>query len=311
MRSVLITGATSGLGRASAQRFAANGWHVIVGGRRSAVVEEQVAAIESSGGKASAFVADLASLGDVRRAVAAFEWPALGGIVANAGIVLTDWRSSEDGFELTFAVNVLAHQLIVGGLLEHLEPKARIVFVTSGTQLPDHKLARRAGIPPPRWLGVDALVRPEVVAEQLTNPRQDYTTSKLGNVLQVRAFQAYLLATRRDVDVFAIDPGVMPETNLQRGAPAARRFAARTVGVVLTRFIDGMRRVGTSAGHVVNLVEDEALSGKGFTYFDGDQPFPASADGMNDAYRDSLWTDANRLVGLDLPIALLDRAPTG
>jgi len=299
MKAVLITGATGGLGRSTAVRFAEAGWHVVVGGRRPEAVDGQVRELEAAGGRASGFVADLGSLEQIRAALSATSWPTLRGIVACAGTMSPEQRASADGYELTFAVNVLSHQLIVARLLERLEPGGRIVFVSSGTHLPDHKLARRAGIPAPRWLAVEQLVDPDVVVDHFSDVRQAYTTSKLANVLQGRAFQAHLRATGRDVDVFAVDPGAMPATNLMRNASPARRLMARTVGSVLTHFVDGLRRPETSALHVFDLVTAPSLHGTGFEYFDGDKPHPLSDDGNNDAYRDALWRDANRLVGVD------------
>lgn len=311
MRSVLITGATGGLGQASALRFAAAGWHVIVGGRRRAAVHDVVNQIEAKGGTASEFVADLADLDAVKTAISTFSWPRLGAIVANAGIMLAEKQRSRDGYELTFAVNVLAHQLIVGSLLGYLDDDARIVFVSSGTQIPEHKLARRAGIPVPNWMGVDALANPDRAPEPMEDPRQAYTTSKLGNVIQARAFQSHLRETKGGVDVFAIDPGVMPGTGLMGSAPAFLRLVAPVLARVASLFIDGIRTPKTSAAHIQRLVEDPALTGEGMTYFDGANAYPASADGLNDAYRDALWTDANRLVGLDVDIATPRRAAAG
>src|SRR5690606_19077332 len=94
----------------------------------------------------------------------------------------------------------------------------RIVVVSSGVHEPDHKLARRAGMPAPRWVGIRKLALPDEAepAERVSDWRQRYSTSKLGNVLQARGLQARLRAQGRQIDVFAIDPGLMVDTDLGR-----------------------------------------------------------------------------------------------
>lgn len=305
--AVLVTGATSGLGSATVRRLAAEGRPVIVGGRRREAVDHLTAQIQASGGTAFSFVADLSRLAEVRQALADADWPPLMGIIANAGITVAKPKTSPDGFELTFAVNVLAHQLIVARLAERLTSPCRVVFVSSGTQIPEHKLARRFGIPPPRWLGAEALAYPDRVdqGERITDLRQTYSTSKLGNVLQARAFQQRLRDAGIKADVFAIDPGLMPQTNLAREAPAPLRWIFQGVGKAVTPWVEGMRTVNTSATHLASLIEDERWSNQGFKYLDGDTPYPASDDGMNDAYRDALWQDAARLIGLQTDETIL------
>ncbi|MEM9067539.1 MAG: SDR family NAD(P)-dependent oxidoreductase [Myxococcota bacterium] len=298
---ILVTGATSGLGRATALQLGARNVEVIVGGRRREAVEDLVRAIESRGGQARPFVADLASLADIRRAVDDAELAPLDGIVANAGLTLSEEQRSADGYELTFAVNVLAHHLLVALLAKTLRRSgARVVFVSSGTQIPDHKLARRFGIPAPRWVGATNLAKPDEASEEerVDDLQQRYSTSKLGNVLQARAFQVAFARADIDADVFAIDPGLMVGTNLAREVPAVLRWIFKGVGTLATPLVKGMRRVETSATHLCELLLSEEWAGKGFAYLDGDELFPASDDGMNDDYRDALWRDAANLIRL-------------
>lgn len=314
MFTVFITGATSGLGRATARELAQRGAHVVVGGRRPDAVGAEVAELQARGGSASGFTADLSDLGALARALDGADLPRLDAIVANAGVTLTRPQKSAEGYELTFAVNVLAHHLLVSRLADHLQPNARVVFVSSGTQIPEHRLARRFGIPAPRWVGAQALARPDQAPEdkRLNNLQQAYSTSKLGNVLQARAYRQAFLALGRDVDVFAIDPGLMPETHLAREAPALARWIFQRVGRLAIPFVEGMRRVQTSADHLAKLALGEAHAGAGFLYLDGLEPYPASEDGLNDTYRNALYTDANRLVGLSEGNTIMPReiAPT-
>ena len=129
-QTILVTGSTDGHGRRVAEELAARGAAVIVHGRDS----EKTRAVAAEIGAAEALVADLASLGEVRRLA-----DGLGRVdtlVNNAGIVSAERRTSADGVELTLAVNYLSHFLLTGLLLDRLEEPARIVNVASIGQAP-------------------------------------------------------------------------------------------------------------------------------------------------------------------------------
>jgi NAD(P)-dependent dehydrogenase (short-subunit alcohol dehydrogenase family) len=144
-RTVLITGATSGLGRAVAVEVAAAGHRVIVHGRDRRRVLELVGELQQSGAEVDYVVADLSDLGqtrDLAEAVLALTTE-LHVLVNNAGIGAGppphDRREvSADGHELRFAVNYLAPVLLarlLGPLLARSAP-ARIVNVASIGQAP-------------------------------------------------------------------------------------------------------------------------------------------------------------------------------
>ncbi|MFV1986973.1 MAG: SDR family NAD(P)-dependent oxidoreductase [Gemmatimonadota bacterium] len=142
-RVVLVTGSTSGLGRAVALRLAADGAHVIVHGRDRARGMEVVAAIEAEGsGSARFYQADLASFDQVREFGNAIlrDYERLDVLVNNAGLgsVPDERLLSEDGHELRFQVNYLSHFLLTNMLLPLLEKSApsRIVNVSSLAQRP-------------------------------------------------------------------------------------------------------------------------------------------------------------------------------
>ncbi len=107
-KAALVTGATSGIGRAIAARLAADGAEVIVTGRDEAGGQEVVAAIEAAGGQARFILADLENLADVKRLADAARDVDI--LVNNAGASSggpTD-QTSEDAFDLVFDVNVKA-----------------------------------------------------------------------------------------------------------------------------------------------------------------------------------------------------------
>lgn len=133
---VLVTGATSGIGRALAGALAGAGATVLVSGRDPAKVASVVAQLDEAGGRTLGEVADLSSL-DATRAMArrvAASQGRLDVLIHCAGGLQRERRRSRDGYELTAATQVLAPFLLTTELTEVLAAAApsRIVTVTSG-----------------------------------------------------------------------------------------------------------------------------------------------------------------------------------
>jgi NAD(P)-dependent dehydrogenase (short-subunit alcohol dehydrogenase family) len=132
----VVTGATRGIGRATAIALAKRGAQVVLVGRDEARLDEVRREAERASSSDVRWVrADFASLESVRHAAEeiAHRWPVLQVLVNNAGLNAGRRRSSADGFELTFAVNHLAPFLLTTSLLPALISGApsRIVNVTS------------------------------------------------------------------------------------------------------------------------------------------------------------------------------------
>jgi NAD(P)-dependent dehydrogenase (short-subunit alcohol dehydrogenase family) len=135
-QTVLITGATDGLGRALALELAAGGAHVLIHGRDE---ERGRRTVEETGGEW--LRADLSSLAEVRGLAEQVRerHDRLDALVNNAGIGTAGGRDeSAEGYELHFAVNYLAGFLLTGLLIDLLERSApaRIVNVSSAGQAP-------------------------------------------------------------------------------------------------------------------------------------------------------------------------------
>ena len=129
-RTALVTGATSGIGRAVATRLAAMGAHVIVSGRDRARGEKAVAELRGSGARADFIAADLADLADVRRLAREAE-AVTGGIdilVNNAGFAPLGPTADigEDIFEQVYAINVRAPFYLVGALAPKMAERGQI-----------------------------------------------------------------------------------------------------------------------------------------------------------------------------------------
>lgn len=199
----LVIGSSTGLGRATANALARAHRVVTVGRHAGADIQ-----------------CDLRNLDDIRRA--AGEAKAVGpvaGIACNAGLQFTGPPSfTSAGIEETFAVNVLAHIAFVA----HLAPdkSTRIGFVGSGTLEPDNPGAKRFGFRGGIYTTAAALAAgtPDPAVDVAQNARDRYATSKLCNLLTVRALAS------RGVNAFAIDPGLMPGTGLARTYSPALRF---------------------------------------------------------------------------------------
>lgn len=204
-RTVLVTGANSGIGLHTALGLARRGATVVVACRsheRATPVLEGIAALEGPG--SARFVAlDLADLASVRRCaedVLALDLP-LHVLVNNAGVAGQRGRTV-DGFELAFGINHLGHFLLTELLLDRLRASApaRVVAVASV----GHRQAR--------GIDFDAVQRPTRSFTGLP----EYAVSKLANILFVQE-----LARREagsGVTTYALHPGAIA-SNVWRRVP--------------------------------------------------------------------------------------------
>jgi len=169
-RICLVTGATSGIGAATALALARLGATVVLAGRDPEKCARQAWRIRRKTGREAAFlVADLSVQGDVRRMAKAFEdrFPRLDVLVNNAGGYFHTREVSADGIEMTFALNHLGCFLLTGLLLDRLRGSGsgRVVNVASE----DHRSGR---------IDFD-----DLMGERLYDRRKAYAQSKLANLL--------------------------------------------------------------------------------------------------------------------------------
>ena len=167
----LVTGATDGIGKATALALARQGASVIIHGRNPAKLEATLAQLRDATGNPALYrvQADFASLAEVAALAEQVrrEFPGLNVLINNAGLLTDHRRTSVDGFELTFAVNVLAPFLLTIRLLDTLKANAptRIVNVASTA------------------MGGGAVDFPNLQLERRFDGWQAYANSKLMNVL--------------------------------------------------------------------------------------------------------------------------------
>src|SRR6476659_5329776 len=127
-RVVLVTGPTDGIGRATARALAAGGMHVVVHGRSKGRVDAALAGLtaELPGGELEGVAFDLGQPAAVRRGAEELlgRLPALHVLINNAGIFADERVVTDDGIELTFAVNHIGPFLLTELLAPRLEASA-------------------------------------------------------------------------------------------------------------------------------------------------------------------------------------------
>lgn len=135
----LVTGATSGVGKATVNELATRGGTVIGVGRDAARCEQTKQEIINSTGNSNVEVllADLSSLQEIRRLAGEVnkKYASIDVLINNAGAFFLRRKLSPDGYEMTWALNHLSYFLLTNLLLEKLEKEtpSRIVIVSSGS----------------------------------------------------------------------------------------------------------------------------------------------------------------------------------
>ncbi len=299
-RTAIVTGASSGLGLVCARLIAADpAWHVVLAVRDVGRGEAAAEAIRARVPAASLEVLPLdnADLGSVRRfveLVAPNGRPPLGALVCNAGVqVVQGLTHTRDGFEETFQVNHLAHQLLAGALAPRLAPGGRVVLVASGV----HNPAQHTGMPAPRLASVAEMANPGAETEDVgTAGRRRYSTSKLLNVMTGYELQRRLRQAGSDVEVFSFDPGLMPGTGLARDYGPVARLAWGLLGPIVTRLVPAAKDPEDSGRALTRLAIAQAVAGKGGTYWIGEVEARSSTVSYDEAAAALLWADSEALL---------------
>jgi NAD(P)-dependent dehydrogenase (short-subunit alcohol dehydrogenase family) len=216
MNTVLVTGATDGLGRALATRLAGEGATVLAHARSEERGRQALGELLDGPGDVRLVVGDLASL-DAVRALADQVPDRLDVLVNNAGIGFAGPRmESADGYELRFAVNYLAGFLLTALLRDRLVAPARIVNVAS--------------------LGQQAIDFDDVMLEDGYDGARAYRQSKLAQIMH--AFDLAEELAGEGVTATALHPatfmptkmvtdaGVTPASTVEEGLEATWRLAA-------------------------------------------------------------------------------------
>jgi NAD(P)-dependent dehydrogenase (short-subunit alcohol dehydrogenase family) len=266
-KTVLITGATDGVGRMVAIELGGRGASVLVHGRDAERAREVLDAIAKVGGTARFYPADLASLAEVRvlAAAVARDHQRLDLLINNAGIGSRSGgpqrRTSGDGHELRFAVNYLAGFLLTRLLLPRLQSStpARIVNVASAGQSP-----------------IDFA---DVMLAKGYDGTRAYTQSKLAQVMFTFDLADELKGS--GVTANCLHPATYMATTMVREAG-----------------VSPMSTVEEGAEAILNLAVSPKLEGRSGLYFDRTREGRANAQAYDKAARARLRELSLVLTGL-------------
>ena len=297
-RSVIITGANTGLGFETAKAILAadQSWHVVLAVRDATKGTAAVAALGAPH-RCSVLPCDLASLRSVRDvpdAVTRAELPPLHAVICNAGLQMVSGglHHTADGIEMTFGVNHLGHFALIEGLRSLLVAPARIVVVASGT----HDPTKFTGMPHPRYTTAGDLAHPQPDAQ--VDGRRRYTTSKLCNVLFAYELDRRLRHGDRGITVTAFDPGLMPASGLSRDYAPVQKAIWGVVSPLL-RALPNVNSLPTSARRLAALAVDPSYDGVTGEYFEGAKPVRSSADSYDTGKALDLWDTSVQLVAAE------------
>ena len=267
-KTVVITGASAGIGAEAAARLAESGWRVAVVGRNQERTDAVAAAV---GG--TPFYADYDRLDDVRTLAAALlkKYARIDVLLNNAGGLVSPRRLSEDGHERTFQHNHLAPFLLTGLLRARLEKyNGRVVSTSSVMNLIGD-------------VRVDDL---EWKSRPWFGGWKAYGTAKLETVLFMRE-----LAKRSTLEAYSVHPGYVA-TGFGTDSPLIRLSTVVKAGGFGIPVAEG-------ALPLIRLVSDPAVAAENGSYFDRLVANGRTASGgKDDALAAALWDRTAQIVGL-------------
>jgi retinol dehydrogenase-14 len=275
-RTVLVTGGTAGIGRATALGLATMGAHLAIAGRDRGRTEGAAREVRAAGGgQVEVFVADLSSQSEVRRLAGEVlhRLSRIDVLVNNVGGYWNTRHVTADGLERTFALNHLAPFLLTNLLLDRLKQSApaRVVTVSSNA----HAQGR---------IDFD-----DLQGERSYSGARAYDQSKLANVLFTYELARRLPAT--SVTANALHPGVVRTS-----------FGAEDPGGVQRRLVPFVRpfmkapaRGAATSIHLASAPELEQVTGR---YFANSKPKRSSKRSYDQAAAARLWQVSADLVGL-------------
>jgi retinol dehydrogenase-12 len=280
-RVAIVTGASAGIGLHTALGLAGGGMHVLMVGRDPGRTERarRLVAERSGSQHVTTALADFASPVAVRRLAETIlaAHPRIDVLVNNAGLISPRLQLSEDGYELTIAVNHLAPFLLTNLLLDRLRASAqmdkggaRIVTVASQA----HRGAR---------LDLSELARP-----RHWTPLSAYGRSKLCNILFTRALARRLDAG--EVTAMCLHPGVV--------AAAIGDRAGSLAGFgwhLIKPFLTSPEKGAATSLFLATVADPTPFHG---AYVIGRRIAEPDSAARDDRLGEALWTESARLVGL-------------
>lgn len=276
-KTVLVTGATGGIGKVAALELARLGAKVCIVARNRAKGEAVLEEIRKATGNAKLelFLADLSSMADIRNLGSEFKakHSSLDVLVNNAGAFHSERKLSADGLELSFALNHMAYFLLTNLLLDALRaaPKARVVSVSSA--------AHTSG-----KINFDNLQ-----GERKWNGWQAYSDSKLENVLFTIELARRLEGS--NVTANCLHPGFVKTA-----------FGSGTSGIFagLLGLAKNLMAITPEAGAdtIIYLASSPEVEGVSGRYFEKRQLKASSPASLDQGTQKRLWEVSAKLAGL-------------
>ena len=280
--TALVTGATSGIGRATAFGLATMGAHIAIIGRDRHRADDAAREIRTAGGsQVDVFVADLSSQSEVRRLAdnVLDRYTHIDVLINNVGGYWKTRHVTADGLERTFAVNHLAPFLLTNLLIDRLKQSApaRVVTVSSNAQAQGR-------------IHFD-----DLQGEQSYSGARAYSQSKLANVMfsyeLARRLQGTALPDQAIVTANALHPGL---TRTSFGAEDPGGVQRRLVPF-LRPFMKAPAEGAATSIHLASAPELARVTGR---YFAKGRPRRSSKASYDQAAGARLWQVSAELVGL-------------
>ncbi len=277
-KTVLVTGANTGIGLETAAALAEMGASVVLTARDEAKGQSAVSEIRQRHPNADvhAGLVDFSRLDDVRRFASEFNsrHDKLHVLVNNAGAMLSERSATPDGLETTLQVNHLGPFLLTNLLLDKLKASApaRIVNVAS--------TAHRGG----------SLDFDDLQSESAYNGMRVYGTSKLCNILFTRELARRLEGT--GVTANSLHPGTVRTGFGQDGD--AKGFMKFGLSVIRPFVLSPPRGAKTQ----IHLASSPKVEGRTGLYWNRKRPFPPSKAARDDEAARRLWEVSEKLTGL-------------
>ncbi len=272
----LVTGATNGIGKATAQALAQMGATVVIVGRNAPKTAQLVEEIRAASGNKNvdSLLADLSSQQEVRRLANEFKskYSHLHVLLNNAGGVFMQRQLSVDGIEMTFALNHLAYFLLTNLLLDTIKASApaRIINVSSG--------AHTSG----------KIEFDNLQGEQDYSPRA-YDNSKLANILFTMELARRLGGT--GVTVNALHPGFVATGFAKNNG----KIIAALVSIFAPLVARSPAKGAETSIYLASSPSIEGITGK---YFYDSHVIPAAPQATDTVVARKLWDVSAEMVHL-------------
>jgi len=296
-KAYIITGPTSGIGRATALELAKHGTVVLVG-RDVGKLDDLQKVIEQQGGHAMPVECDLSDIASVRRAATKIIdlHLAIAGLVNNAGIMQMRPAKNGRGWDMTFATNHVGPFALTEALVPHLPDGANVVFVASAAEDPERKPAKAAGFRGGRYISAEASARGEWKPGGAKRSGFDaYATSK-------QAILATAMAFAREsprLHFNAVEPGLNPTTALARDAGAVVRFMSNYIVPLLVRLLMPFIKVLSTPKRAARVITKAVINASGQTgvyYDEGGHPMLGSTLVRDPKFQDRVVAETRALL---------------